>query len=327
MSVAFAHSEPKPKRGQIYESRESLILPYHKLFLQALRDVEDSETYRSASAETRESLKRAKTACSKTIKRIKAKRTGRPVIISGAPEGYMGTVRPWVFPMGTFEGQDYQSLPDALKRFAVPVLLKESRPEDLPVDKYIRTRPAWMPQRQKPAWVVAIVLSPGNHRYPSKRWVHRGTGDEYEVPTEEYSKLMSIRNVLAVEFQNEIEKPEFMLKFWQDLQKSKSKPSTGRGGTSMYTKMASTSQMLSVSVPEAEIAGKCIPSRDTFVMSKTDASNEETDHIGTLISAVNNMNIKPKGVLQSLRSVASKRYRARHRRNSAASRRGSVGAK
>ncbi|KAF9044749.1 hypothetical protein BDZ89DRAFT_1155552 [Hymenopellis radicata] len=310
-----------PQVGEIYSSRESLVLPYHEILLKGIEDFSDSASFRSCSLETQRTLQTVRTQCTQRIQELRrlrhSKKGGRPVIICYQPDWYTGEKRPWVFPMGTFGGDDYDSLPNALKKFAVPVRIQETTLEALESGKHIETAPTWKAQRGKPAWVVAIAMSTASRQVPTCPWTHRATGGIFALMDGEYRELSRIRNKLLQEFNRDMQDPEFMKQFWEDLQR---KQPQRPGGLTNSVRQENTQRQVSSSLRVLQTPSGIpltLHAPEVYEKATTDTSIEETDNIGQLVSAVESMVIQPKGVLNSLRSVTSRRRQAdRRRRNS-----------
>ncbi|KAK0234057.1 hypothetical protein IW262DRAFT_1334135 [Armillaria fumosa] len=158
----------KPSDGEIFCVTESLLQPFHSLCMSAL----DNASVRTTVA----SQKIVESICSSSRFSTQTGRPGkeRPAIICPAPAGHEDRANePWLFLMGTFDGQDETTLPKVYKDFSVTVCTSGQHKDN--GDFCIRTIPEWetsTPGRIQ--WVVVIPVTTESGTYPTKRWFRRG---------------------------------------------------------------------------------------------------------------------------------------------------------
>ncbi|KAK0478035.1 hypothetical protein EDD18DRAFT_1337771 [Armillaria luteobubalina] len=172
--------------GEIYVVEESLMDPYHRLFRTALdaASVQTSPTCREIVERVCGSTKLSTRTTTKAGK-------GRPGIMCPPPRGLWGdggTDLPWVFLMGTFDGEHESLLPDVFRDWVVPVSTNKTKGSGL----FIHTTPRW--RTSKPCatqQIVTIPMTTDSGGHPKTRWLCvQERNKPYSVPDAELNKLI-----------------------------------------------------------------------------------------------------------------------------------------
>ncbi|KAK0183556.1 hypothetical protein F5146DRAFT_1231639 [Armillaria mellea] len=92
----------------------------------------------------------------------------RPGILCPPPDGESGN-RPWLYLMGTFDGEDENPLPQVYKELSVVVATGPSTEEGKFV---IRTVPEWQTSSSdKPQFLVTVPSTPPSGTFPTELWI------------------------------------------------------------------------------------------------------------------------------------------------------------
>ncbi|KAK0234017.1 hypothetical protein IW262DRAFT_1477427 [Armillaria fumosa] len=168
--TVIPRNDPTPKEspahtyGQIFAVHESLTHPFHQMCTTALQFISAKTT--SGCRKIVESIYSSHYS-QKTAVRGKV----RPGILCPPPDGESDN-RPWLYLMGTFDGEDENSLPQVYKEFSVIVATGPSTEEG----KFtIQTVPEWqMSSPDKTQFLVTIPSTPPSGRFPNGLWIASG---------------------------------------------------------------------------------------------------------------------------------------------------------
>ncbi|KAK0500913.1 hypothetical protein EDD18DRAFT_784132 [Armillaria luteobubalina] len=165
--TVIPRNEPTPKEsptrtyGQIFAVHESLTHPFHQMCMTALQSI---------SAKTTPTCRKiVESICSSRCSQKTAVRGKvRPGILCPPPDGESDNT-PWLYLMGTFDGEDENSLPQVYKEFSVVVATGPSTEEG----KFtIRTVPEWQTSSlDKTQFLVTIPSTPPSGRFPTELWI------------------------------------------------------------------------------------------------------------------------------------------------------------
>ncbi|KAF9015846.1 hypothetical protein BDZ89DRAFT_1076143, partial [Hymenopellis radicata] len=210
----------------------SLIIPYYELCLFAEENrlssqdgqpndsmcpLDADSTWQSVSYRKLprpESLQSHLTRAIATIKTAVALREGkggRPGIVCKAPAKWKGSVHnSWIFPMGTFDGHNEETLPEVLRAFTIPVLQSSSKRD---TGHYVRTTPTWRMRKRLESgesptqWVVAIPLMMSDGSHPTEAWAEDRQGNPQDK-MEEFMCDASTKPGYLEEFVRRLEQNE-----------------------------------------------------------------------------------------------------------------------
>ncbi|KAF9015833.1 hypothetical protein BDZ89DRAFT_1118362 [Hymenopellis radicata] len=242
---ARASSSPTPPQPPLAHQTiakvdASLIIPYYELCLFAHghsknpSPPEEDSTWKSVTHRRLprpESLQSHLTRALTTIKTAVAQREnkgGRPGIVCSAPTDWTGSpTNSWIFPMGTFDGHNEETLPEVLREFALPVLQANSCGDST---EYIRTTPTWRTRKRLKSgelatqWVVSIPLMMTDDVHPTEPWGKDRQGNPYyKVSRDQYRDLIRRSDAKMNQFiQAASTKPGYLEDFVKRLEQNES---------------------------------------------------------------------------------------------------------
>ena len=150
----------------------------------------------------------------------------RPVIRAPVPTWAEGEERnlSWVFLMGTMSGHTQETLPESLKRFAIPLqsLNTVGESESGASDSVsIRTTPPWkLKKGKKQCWIIGIPVGMPAAESPTESWCDH---TDYSLDPEEMEKLTTTSDKMIVEFSAMSQDIHLFDKFVWDRRTSKDK--------------------------------------------------------------------------------------------------------
>ncbi|KAK0473075.1 hypothetical protein IW261DRAFT_1570202 [Armillaria novae-zelandiae] len=211
-----ALKSPDASHGEIYRVYESLLHPFHQLCMSAL----DNTSIKTSPAYRRiiESICSSSNISSKPGMGRRGKE--RPAILCPPPAGLLHrTNEPWLFLMGTFDGQDVTTLPQIYRDFSITV---HTGPPDKEGRFYIRTIPEWQTSFPgKTQHVVVITVTPESGLSPEEPWVVPGTRtDTYRVASTDFTRLVGHSKIKLGQFYQKLSSnPKYLIKVAKELNK------------------------------------------------------------------------------------------------------------
>ncbi|KAK0224630.1 hypothetical protein EDD85DRAFT_234652 [Armillaria nabsnona] len=207
---------PDASHGEIYRVYESLLHPFHQLCMSAL----DNTSIKTSPACRRiiESICSSSNLSAKPGMSRRGKE--RPAILCPPPAGLPHRANePWLFLMGTFDGQDATTLPQIYKDFSITVCIG---PPDKDGKFCIRTIPEWQTSFPgKTQHVVVIPVTPESGLFPEDPWIVFGTrSDTYRVVSADFARLVGHSKIKLGQFYQKLSSnPKYLIKVAKELNK------------------------------------------------------------------------------------------------------------
>ncbi|SJL13501.1 uncharacterized protein ARMOST_16945 [Armillaria ostoyae] len=144
----------------------------------------------------------------------------RPAILCPPPAGLPHRANePWLFLMGTFDGQDATTLPQIYKDFSITVC---TGPPDKDGKFCIRTIPEWQTSFPgKTQHVVVIPVTPESGMFLEDPWIAFGTrSDTYRVVSADFTRLVGHSKIKLGQFYQKLSSnPKYLIKVAKELNK------------------------------------------------------------------------------------------------------------